>query len=265
MLQVQLVLNQVTKSGVRKALRRISTELDQLFESTLVRICHQPPELREIALSTLMWLSCARRPLLISELQHAVATRFNEAQIDPDEDCPPSEIIVESCFGLVTIGHDESTIRLCHFSLQEYLERQRENLFPQAQTTIARLCLTYLSYEVPEAALIENGTKLTNIPVDAILGYLSFSRYAAEHWGYHAQEAAFHAIKDVALTYATNIHKTMRAARILAYPDSYSRSWYNCEFKRAGGANARPEEMEKKFGNSHVAYTSLQGSICPTF
>jgi ankyrin repeat protein len=245
-LQIQLILNQVTKSGIRKALSGMSTELDQLFGDTLSRINRQPPELREIALSTLMWLSSARRPMSTSELQHAVATRSDEAQIDPDEDCPPLEVIVESCLGLVTIEHDESTIRLCHFSLQEYLERQRDNLFPRAQTTISGVCLTYLSYEVPEDALVEKVTKLGGIPVHVILEHLPFLRYAVEYWGYHAKAAAFYAIKDVALKFAMDVHKTIRAARILMCHDPYSEHRYRFEYWRAGGDDGRPADLEAK-------------------
>lgn len=251
MLQVQLILNQVTRSGVRRALQQIPTELDQLFGDTLCRIRRQPPEIQEIGLYTLMWLSCARRPLLISELQHAVATRFNEPQIDPDEDCPPSEIIVESCLGLVTIEHDESTIRLCHFSLQEYLESQRESLFPQAQTTIARVCLTYLSYELPEHAPIGNDVKLTNPSVEVILDYLPFLQYAAEHWGFHAKAAAFDAIEGVALTFAKDVLKTVRAARILASYTPYSRRNHESASSGYRRADRRPKEVEENPGQFH--------------
>jgi ankyrin repeat protein len=245
-LQLQLVLNQVTKSGVRKVLRGISTELDQLFGDTLVRIERHNPELREIALSTLMWLSCARRPLSTCELQHAVAIRIDEAQIDPDEDCPPLEVIVESCLGLVTIEHDEATVRLCHYSLQEYLERQRDSLFPQAQTTIPGVCLTYLSYELPEVALIGRRTKREGIPVQVILEHLPFLQYAVEHWGYHAKEAPFHAIKELALKFAMDFHKTIRAARILVRHAPSLEHRYRFEYCRAGGDEARPEALEEK-------------------
>jgi len=243
-LQIQLILNQVTKSGVRKVLRGMSTELDQLFGDTLVRIKRHPPELREIALSTLMRLSCARRPLSTCELQYAVATRINETQIDPDEDCPPLEVIVESCLGLVTIEHDEATIRLCHFSLQEYLERQRDNLFSQAQTTVSGVCLTYLSYELPEAALIGRGTKIGGIPAQVILEHLPFLQYAVEHWGYHAKEAPFHAIKELALKFAMDVHKTIRATRILMRHAPYLAHRYHFAYCRAGGDDARPEDLE---------------------
>jgi ankyrin repeat protein len=245
-LQIQLVLNQVTKSGVRKALRGIPTELDQLLGDTLLRINRQPPELREMALLTLMWLSCARRPLSTCELQHAVAPRVNEAQIDPDEDCPPLEVIVESCLGLVTIEHDEGTIRLCHFSLQEYLERQRDNLFPQAQTTIAGVCLTYLSYELPGAALVGRGANSWNLPVQVILEHLPFLQYAVEHWGYHAKEAPFHAIKELALKFAMNVHETIRAKRILTRHAPYVKQRYRFEYCRVGGDDARPEDLQAK-------------------
>lgn len=242
MLQVQLILNKVTKSGVRKALRQISTELDQLFGDTLSRIRRQPTELQEIALSTLMWLSCARRPLSISELQHAITTRSDEHQIDPDEDCPPLEIIIESCFGLVTVGHDEPSVRLCHFSLQEYLESQRETLFPQAQITITRACLTYLLYEIPEAAPIERDTKAVSPRVDVELQHLPFLRYAAEYWGCHAKAAVLDAIKDVALSFAKDLHKTIRAARILALSSTNPRRNFASAFMHPGDRGTRSEE-----------------------
>jgi Ankyrin repeats (3 copies) len=241
-LQVQLILNQVTKSGVRKALRQVSTKLEQLFGDTLIRIRGQPPELQDIALSALMWLSCSRRPLFISELQHAIATRFGEPQIDPEEDCPPLEVIVESCFGLVTIEHDESTIRLCHFSLQEYLDSQRKSLFPNAQTTMARICLTYLSYELPKAAHMENSVGQSDVSPEVVLKYLPFLRYSAEHWGYHAKAAAFDSIKTAALAFGMNFHQTMLAARVLTYLTPTSRRSHLERLIQIEDSDTDPEE-----------------------
>jgi ankyrin repeat protein len=259
-LQVQLVLNQVTRSGIRKALREMSTELDRIFDDTLSRINAQNLELQHIAMSTLMWLSCARRPLLTSELQHAVSTRIGEPQIDPEEDCPPLNIIVESCSGLLTVEDDQSTIRLCHFSLQEYLESKRESLFSHAQTTITKICLTYLSYQLPEAVLDSLGTQVGDAAMEGVLKHLPFLRYVSEHWGYHAKMTPYDAVKDLALAFTKDPSKTTLAANISAYCACHSRESYLSLVKWPRvSQDFRQDYVEGYFGNSttglHAAAT----------
>jgi ankyrin repeat protein len=73
---------------------------------------------------------------------------YFESQQAFDQDGMPSETaLVDCCLGLVVIERETSTIRMTHFTLQEYFDNHRDALFPSGHTTIAKACLTYLAFE----------------------------------------------------------------------------------------------------------------------
>ena len=55
--------------------------------------------------------------------------------------------MISVCAGLVTIDEESSIIRLVHYTTQEYFERTQSNWFPNAQTDITTICVTYLSFD----------------------------------------------------------------------------------------------------------------------
>jgi ankyrin repeat protein len=206
-LQVQAILNQVTRAGIRRTLKSLSADLSQLFESSIQRIENQSRNRQEIAMRSLMWLSCAQRPILISELLHALATQPGVPQINLEE-CPPLKLVIESCSGLVTVETKSSTVRLVHYTLQEYLQRSRPTLFPRAQTIITRVCLTYLSLE--DDIICGDGQ------AGQVLERWPLLRYAAENWGHHAKETPAHDVEDLALRFLMDQRRTTRAEVIRA-------------------------------------------------
>ncbi|KAK3349386.1 hypothetical protein B0T25DRAFT_241016 [Lasiosphaeria hispida] len=48
--------------------------------------------------------------------------------------------------GLVTLDEESNCFRLVHYTTQEYFERIRRDRFPEAPTTIAKICLTILAF-----------------------------------------------------------------------------------------------------------------------
>ena len=112
----------------------------------MTRIQGQLGEQTELAMQTLSWLACARRPLTSLELQHALAIEKGESSID-EENMPEVEDILAVCAGLVTIENESGIIRLVHYTTQEYLERKKDLLFPSVEDDISRLCVTYISFD----------------------------------------------------------------------------------------------------------------------
>jgi hypothetical protein len=58
-----------------------------------------------------------------------------------------AEILLSISAGLITMDEESDTVRLVHYT-QEYLETMRKELLPNAEVKIARVCLTYLSFNV---------------------------------------------------------------------------------------------------------------------
>ena len=77
--------------------------------------------------------------------------------------------------GLVAIDAETSTVRLIHYTLQEYLSRPG---MPDAHKTLGQTCLAYLNYK-----------QVKGLPAKSIsnLGDMPFLKYSSLHWGNHAK------------------------------------------------------------------------------
>ena len=120
-LQIREVLEGRTIYNRRLALSRIPEGLYTAFEKTVERIQQQPRAFSDQAMNILMWTHYAKRPLRVRELQHALAVRLGDTELNT-ENLPSLKTWLAGCFGLVVIDDETSTIHLVHFSLQEYLK-----------------------------------------------------------------------------------------------------------------------------------------------
>jgi hypothetical protein len=75
------------------------------------RIEGQVTDQEELAKQVLSWITCAKRPLTTTELQHALAVEFGEPELD-EENLPQIEDMVSVCAGLVTVDEESGIIRL---------------------------------------------------------------------------------------------------------------------------------------------------------
>src|SRR5690242_16367648 len=107
------------------------------------RIMGHDPDSKELAMQVLSWITCAKRLLNTSELQHALAVEPNEPGLDK-ENLPQIEDMVSVCAGLVTIDEESNIIRLVHYTTQEYFKRRQSHWFPNSETDITKICVTYL-------------------------------------------------------------------------------------------------------------------------
>ena len=111
------------------------------------RIYSQDAEDVELAKQVLSWISYAKRPLTVSELQHALTIVPGARDLD-DNALTDKELLLSVCAGIVTIDNESNIIRLMHYTTQECFEQRRDCLFPDAQTTIALSCLTCLAFDM---------------------------------------------------------------------------------------------------------------------
>ncbi|KAH7022160.1 ankyrin repeat protein, partial [Ilyonectria destructans] len=121
--------------------------LDPAYKEAMERINEQKPSVRRLANKVLSWITCAKRPLTTLELQHALAVEVGDTKLD-EENIERIERIVSVCAGLVTVDKESGIIRLGHYTTQEYFEQMQTQFFPDAETYIATICGTYLSFIV---------------------------------------------------------------------------------------------------------------------
>jgi len=92
--------------------------LGNAYAATLSRIKSLQRGRSKLGMEVLMWVSHAERPLHVDELRHALGV---EGSIDLDiGNIPAIETLLACSLGLVTVEKSSSTVRLVHYSLQEY-------------------------------------------------------------------------------------------------------------------------------------------------
>jgi len=104
----------------------------------MARMKEQPKSRMELGMSTIMWWLLAKR-LLVKELQHALAVKARDTVWD-EEDIPTATVFLSACLGLVVVDKETTTVRLVHYSLQEYLQKNQEYYFPCGDSILSSAC-----------------------------------------------------------------------------------------------------------------------------
>lgn len=169
----------ISKNEVLQALHTLPKGLDNTYDQALERIQEQPEWRKVPAIKALTWLSLSFRPLSLTEMQHALSTKPSHRRFDKDNLIPVARNLALACAGLVTIDTPGDKVSLTHYTTREYLVRHLDQLLPRPHHEMAKVCLTYLSFQDFDR------TKDRNL----ILQDQPFAAYASRYWGYHAQEA----------------------------------------------------------------------------
>ena len=185
-----------------RLLGSLPQSLDETYERMLCNIDHS---LVEDARRILTLLCFASRPLTVREIIDGVAVEINTSTgLNRKRRLEDSNDIREICVGFIDIGlgtdhttetyHEEEltpTVRIAHFSVQEYLEserirHQKAAIFSLTSVTahaeIAQICLTYL---------LEHGLSSSNLDQNLLEGF-PLAKFAAMYWYRHYQTTAKH-------------------------------------------------------------------------
>jgi len=132
-----------TRGDIKQALQGLAKGLDGLdetYKQAMERIESQGMRSRQLAKQIMAWIIHARRPLSTVELRHALAVRPPIKKLNEDY-LPAVKVLRSVCAGLVTIDEMSNTIRLVHYTTQEYFERTETNWFPDAEIDVAMTCI----------------------------------------------------------------------------------------------------------------------------
>jgi hypothetical protein len=223
-LHVGLLSTAHSKQDILKALDKLPKGIDNTYDEIMNRIKSQPVKEAELAKRVLGWITYAKEPLTTKQLQQALSITLDSTP--PDEDAETHEhILISSCLGIVTIDSKSNLIRLVHYTTQEYIERIRETQFPDAQTVIAKTCLTCLGFDVFARAADSELFKSDQFefplgPSLAPLDEYIFSRYPFRFWVEHINDMGKQRdVQEVALRFLTNKRKCDSIRRISGNPD----------------------------------------------
>jgi ankyrin repeat protein len=216
-LQIREILDQVTKSDVRRALRNLSADISEAFKSTIDRIKGQSGSRRNLAFRTLMFISHAKRSLTIDELRHALAVRMEEENLDRDN-LLSLKTILDSCNGLVEVV-ESSKLRFVHFTLEEYL-RTDHGLFENGDLEITKVCLRYMTLEPLKTLPWTNRNDF-----DRALADFPFLDYSSFEFGHHAREVSVDQVRDLALSFFNSKTHLLTVARVRDSKSPDLRKW----------------------------------------
>jgi len=178
-LNVEAILHESTIYRRQEKLSKMTggSELGDVYGATIARIKAQDGDKSRLGMAAMMWISHAERPLRADELCHALAvepgsTDFNIGNI------PSISTLVSCCQGLIAVDKEASTVRLIHFTLQEYLSAHPD-IFSRPHSAMAEICLSYLSSQHVKALSTSSSPVIRNTP---------FLEYCSVYWGVHAKE-----------------------------------------------------------------------------
>ncbi|KAL6799179.1 ankyrin repeat-containing domain protein [Trichoderma sp. SZMC 28013] len=232
-----------------------SDAYEQAYNGAMERIQRQKRGFCDLANRVLFWIACSRRPLSTLELQHALAVVDGSSALDP-RNLTEIGLMVSVCAGLVTVDEHSDVIRLVHYTVQEYFEQTWGTWFPNAQTDIAKTCITYLSFDIFKA-----GASLTDEVFEAKIQLNILYDYAACNWGHHVRIASD---SDVNLLAVDFLESEATASTWKQAMQIYERSfWYDKKVKNIGGPHMAAyfglEEPMKALLKKHEPDSIVQG------
>ena len=189
-LNIDAILAEVTIRQRRGKLEEMTqgNGLSEAYTATLMRIKEQKGYKSVLGLKALMWVLYSERPLWVEELCHALGVEIGSADLEL-ENIPALRIVLASCLGLITVEVSSSTVRLVHFTLQEYLSDD-PTLFHSPHSAIAEVCLTYLNF----GFVRDLSPTLYQAPSTTPL-----LEYASIYWWRHTKREVTESIKILAL------------------------------------------------------------------
>ena len=212
----------MTPAEVRTTLQSLpkgNEALSIAYGQVMRRIEAQKPGMRLIAQKALGWITYAKRLLSVDELRYAIAVQRGQSHFEK-EDLSDIDDIVSACGGLITMdqSQDTDTVRLVHYSTQQFLIKTGGEYFPDVLEITAVCCLTYLLYNAFErgwwrgsgASSIDHGRFMQ----ERVLQHPLLC-YAARYWAAHANECSAQSVMDLSLRFLGDDHKVSSAAQVL--------------------------------------------------
>ncbi|KAG8160792.1 hypothetical protein KVR01_009056 [Diaporthe batatas] len=133
------------EAELESLLEKLPDSIEGAYKITMERISVQQDAKKDRAMSTLGWVTYARRLLSIRELQHALATeeypgRSGEKYLRKGSD------IIAGCCGLLVTDLDDM-VRYVHRSAREFFDKQigNDTFLPNFDKRMAMACASHLS------------------------------------------------------------------------------------------------------------------------
>ncbi|KAM0813894.1 putative Fungal STAND N-terminal Goodbye domain-containing protein [Seiridium cardinale] len=175
-LQMCLLESQISERNIRKALITLPQGVFAFYDQALKRISEQEDSNKDLANRALSFIFCAKRNLTMNKLIHALSVEPGDNDFSA-ENCTSVQILLGVCAGLVKFGESSGDVGLVHITFQEYFKSHTMALRGNAESKIAEVRLTYLSFDTFSEGACEDGESL-----EQRLRTYSFLDYAAHQY-----------------------------------------------------------------------------------
>ena len=215
-LNIDAILGEITLHRRRKKLEEMTKGegLGDAYAATISRMKAQQRSRSQLSMEVLMWVSHAERPLHVDELCHALGVEKGSVDLNIPN-IPAIETLLACSLGLVTVEKSSSTVRLVHYTLQEYLTHNSD-LFLNTHSLIAEVCLTYLNFRHIRDLSPTHGSVPSTTP---------FVEYSSCYWGIHAKRETTAIVKTLALElldgYEKHISSNILSLHVASPRDRY--------------------------------------------
>jgi hypothetical protein len=127
----------------------------------------------ELAKTTIGWITYAKRPLTVDELEHAVTIAIGSSSFGESNITYMEQMTLFFC-GLVVVDETTHHIKLVHYCTQKYFGGKGDAWLSEMGIFLMNSCLTYISYDEFEERTYESEASL-----EALLGF-STLRYSVK-------------------------------------------------------------------------------------
>ncbi|KAK3376466.1 NACHT domain protein [Lasiosphaeria ovina] len=159
-LWVALQIGSLCAAKTDEAIRKALSDLPKNLSQTFARILQKSGELgKDYQTRSLKLVTAAYRPLTTEELREALSVAVGNTTWDQARLLNDISSALACCGGLVTVDEEDSTVRLIHHSVKQFLLGEFEHLdeavftIDAAHETMGKTVATYLSYSAFETQL----------------------------------------------------------------------------------------------------------------
>jgi hypothetical protein len=183
-LQVDELCEALNDEAIRKILQDLPKDLEETYERIIRRVATTAGgnEKLTTARKALKWIVCAKRPLTIEELNEAISLKPTDRCLNPNRIPRDESAVLKCCSHLVSFDRHKRTIRLAHYTVQQFLTSRDHRLsvtvsgekntppvsgasleyshkapgfnVDEAQSEIGQLCRAYLRFDELQTQLV---------------------------------------------------------------------------------------------------------------
>ena len=219
-LHLQSLEDKTSPKAVIRALEdlpRGKQALNGAFSDAIQRIERQPEGFAALAKKVLGWLTYGKELMTLQVLQHAIATEPGEEEFD-QENLSDTDQLISVCAGLVLVDQSDK-VKLVHYTAQEYLQQNSEDLLPEFPLIIAMSCLTCLQYNTFKQWSKEKHDTAYDLfkRKEPLIKDYPYYPYAVRFWASHVEACEFYAVEDLFMNFVNHDLLVSQTAQNLCF------------------------------------------------